>query len=566
MKRLWLGLILLLTCLLAAGLTGCRKPASSAQPSPDPTKSQALISFKDVAEERGIHFRWGPHRHRPLPILEELGCGCAFLDADNDGTLDVLLVGEGTCALFLNNGNGTFRDATHSSGLDRINGFWKGVAVGDADGDGYLDLVLTGYNTLAFLRGGPGATYRDATAESGLKPRGWSTSAGFMDLRGNGILDLVIGNYVRYDSHSPEFCRTKGVLTGCSSHVYPPQFPRLYQNDGHAHFRDVTAASGLSSAHGKTLVIGFADYDNDGRTDFYLGNDGMYADLMHNLGGLRFRNDAVREGVQVGARQVALAAMGVDWADYDRNGTPDFVVTDFSDQPFSLFSNHGAYFDVTSTQTGLAAATYKPLGFGAKFLDVDNDGWPDLVFSEGHVYDNVHDYDSTLTYREPMQLFRNLKGRTFQDISATAGPDLIRPIVGRGMATGDFDEDGRVDILVVDHEGQPMLLQNTSRQVGHWVELELRGRGQNRYAYGAQVTARSGADRWWGQVSPTSSYLSSSSPWVHFGLGVKDRLDAVDVRWPDGQRERFPCNQVDRKVRITQGQGQPDHSVGKTVQ
>lgn len=203
MKRVWLRLNLLLTCLLAAGLTGCRKAVPPAQAGTDPANGAGAVFFKDVAEERGIRFQWAPSGRRPLPILQEMGCGCAFLDADNDGKLDVLLVGEHTCGLFLNNGNGTFRDATHSSGLDQVQGFWKGVAVGDADGDGYVDLVLTGYNTLAFLRGGAGATFRDATAESGLKPQGWSTSAGFMDLRGNGILDLVVGSYVRYDAQCP---------------------------------------------------------------------------------------------------------------------------------------------------------------------------------------------------------------------------------------------------------------------------------------------------------------------------------------------------------------------------
>lgn len=551
--------LLKLGWLLAAAATilaGCKKTAAPDRLSRAAVPGSTSISFQDVTGPAGLAFRWEPRAARPLTILHEMGCGCAFLDADNDGRLDVLLVGEGTPALYLNQGNGVFRDATHSSGLDRVRGFWKGVAVGDADGDGYLDLLLTGYNTLAFLKGGPGPTFRDYTRESGLKPQGWSTSAGFMDLTGDGTLDLVVGSYVRYTAASPQHCRMgQGVESGCPPNSYPPQLPHLYRNDGHAHFTDVTAASGMRAAHGKMLVLGFADFDGDGRTDFYLGNDGMYADLMRNRGGRRFENVAMRQGVALNVRQAAAAAMGVDWGDYDRDGRPDFVVTDFADQPFSLFHNQGGFFENASTAVGLAGPTTKPLGFGTKWVDVDNDGWPDLVFAEGQVYDNVHDFDPSQTYAQSMQLFRNEGGKLFSDISRSAGPAFSQPLVARGLASGDFDGDGRVDLLVVNHEGPPVLLRNTSSGTGNWLELELRGRGRNRFAYGAEVRVRAGEDRWWGVVSPASSYLSSSSPWLHFGLGGHARVDEIEVRWPDGRKERFTCDRVNQIGLVVEGEG-----------
>lgn len=547
---------------LAAGTSGCfSRGSASSVVSP-------RIAFRDVAGEQHFAHRWGPHKGSPLNIRQEMGCGCAFLDANHDGRLDVLLVGEPTCSLYLNQDGKSFRDATHASGLDQVTGPWTGCAVGDADGDGYLDLVLTGYNRLAFLRGGPDGRFTDATAASGLHPQGWATSAGFMDLEGNGKLDLVVGSYVQFDEHSRQSCLgPNNIQTGCAPSAYPSQYVHLYQNDGRAHFRDVTEASGLKKTHGNVLVVAFADYDGDGKSDFYLGNDGKDADLMHNLGGLRFENTATMQGVALGVQQQAQAAMGADWSDYDQDGKPDLVVTTFNKEPFSLYHNQSGYFDNTSTVTGLAAATLTPLGFGTKFLDVDNDGWLDLIFTNGHVYDNVHDTDPSQTYRQTMQLFHSESGQHWTEISRELGAEFLRPMVGRGLATGDFDGDGRVDVLVVDHEDGPRLLHNVSTTPGHWLELELQGAPPNRYAYGAEVRVHAGTLSWWGVVSPASSFLSSSSLWQHVGLGSAAQVDDIEVRWSNGQREHFRPAGVDRKILLTQGTGTRSFPApGKSVQ
>jgi len=251
----------------------------------------------------------------------------------------------------------------------------------------------------------------------------------------------------------------------------------------------------------------------------------------------------------------AQAAMGSDWADFNRDGRLDLVVTAFSDEPYSLYENRGQFFENVSTRKGIARPTTKPLGFGAKFLDADNDGWPDIVFANGHVYDGVQRIDPGSTYLQPLMFFRNNRGQNFEEIGAQVGPEFTRPILGRGLATGDYDNDGRIDMLVVDYEGAPLLLHNETAQPGHWLELELTAHGGNRHAYGAVVTLHASTTRWTQTLSPASSYLSSSSPVLHFGLGPVTRLDRIEVRWPDGRKESFATDRVDLRSRIVQGTG-----------
>jgi hypothetical protein len=552
-NRTRLGIVILLIA-LCSGCNRTVRPASV----PGSVPATPYPRYRNVAPEAGIRFRWGNAGRSPLSNLETFGCGCAFLDANQDGWLDILLVGEPTCALFLNRGDGSFEDASERSGLSRVRGPWKGCAVGDVDGDGYLDLLLTGYNALKLLRGAPGPRFQDVTQASGLRPRGWGSSAGFMDLDGDGRLDLVVGNYVVTGPGIDWYCEiVPGVRSGCPPHHYSPQFARLWRNNGDGTFADVSAAAGMKDTHGKVLALGFADYDSDGRPDFYLANDGTPGDLMHNLGSRngapRFENVGVAQGVALGVYNQAQAAMGVDWADYDGDGRLDLVTTAFSDEPYSLYHNLGSFFENVSTRVGIAGPTAKPLGFGAKFVDVDNDGWPDLVFANGHVYDNVRQIDARSTYRQPMQLFRNHQGQSFEDASARAGADFAFPIVGRGLATGDYDQDGRVDLLVVDYEGEPRLLRDEAPHSGHWLELELAARGPNRFAYGARVTLRAGGRVWVQEVTPASSYLSSSSPWLHFGLGALTRVDEIRVRWPDGRVDIVGCDSVNRKGLILEG-------------
>ncbi len=495
-----------------------------------------------------------------MRVLEAFGCGCAFLDYDNDGRQDILLVAAPHPWLYHNLGNGRFEDVTAASGLAALNGNLTGCAVGDYDGDGYPDLVLTGYHCLAVLKNRRGQRFENVTRAAGFDPtnRGhWGSSVGFMDLSGQNRLDLVLLNYVIFGPDEKQFCEVRaGVKSGCPPSTYRPQFGELWQNLGNGRFREITASSGMRRTHGKALVLAFADIDQDGRMDFYIGNDGVPAELMHNRGGMRFDNIGMESSLALGSLDHPMAAMGADWADYDRDGRLDLAVSGFSDESYAVYHAMGHnLFELASDTLGVSGPTYKPLGFGTKWMDMDNDGWPDLIFVNGHVYDNVHEIDPLATYRQPPMLFHNEQGRQFVDLVPKMGGAVAAPIVGRGLATGDFDNDGKMDFLVVDYEGQAQLFHNVSQTPNHWITLDLRGVGANRFAYGAQVEARSGKSLWVGQVSPASSYLSSSDPRVHFGLGATTTLDSLRIRWSDGRQENLRHVAADRILRIEEGHG-----------
>ena len=554
---------LLLACALGALLVVAGCQTTSGRPSggktgTTPPVAASGIRFSDTAEEAGLRFQWNSKPTRPLRIIDALGVGCAFFDLDNDGDQDVLLVSEPSCGLFLNDGQGRFKEITAAAGLDTTKGAWKACAIGDYDGDGWLDLLLSGYRCLALLRNQGGTRFSDATRAMGLDPRNgnqWGTSAGFMDLDRDGDLDLVVQNYVVWGPQVRQLCEFNGVKMGCPPKHYQPEKPRLYRNDG-GKYTDVSRAGGLDDTTGVGLVVGFDDANDDGKMDFYLGNDAVPADFMQNSGGMKFRNVALMNGTAYAENAQPLAAMGVDFADYDRDGRLDFSATAFSEASYALFHNegHGVFTDI-STRVDLAGPTFLSLGFGVKFVDVDNDAWPDLFYVNGHVYDAVNSTNPQLEFRQPSMLFHNEQGKHFTDLAPSLGGDLVRPIVGRGSATGDVDNDGRMDLLVVDYEGKPLLLRNQSTNTSHWLKLDLRGSRKNRFAYGAHVTMRSGSDVWVGEVSPVSSYLSSSDPRLHFGLGTVSHVDSVTVRWPEGRVEEFPIDGVDRIVTIREGEG-----------
>jgi len=543
--------------------TGRQAPVSTAASPVDPSSN--LIRFIDIAEKSGIAYIY-PKQPRPLRNLEAFGCGCAALDYDDDGWMDILLVTAPHPILYHNRGDGTFEDVTVTSGLAQLKGDWKGCAAADFDSDGKMDLMLLGYRRRALLRNVDGPRFVDVTKGSGLEPSNrnhWGTSAGFMDLDGSGNLSLVLLNYVIFGPKEPQYCEMMpGVKTGCPPATYEPEFPELWKNDGAGRFTDITASSGLKAAHGKSLVVAFADMDDDGKIDFYIGNDGTPAELMRNLGHLKFRNIGKASGAATGEAGSAVAAMGADWGDFDRDGRPDLAVSAFSNESYLLLRNAGhGLFEHFETAAGIAGPTLKPLGFGTKWLDFDNDGWPDLIFVNGHVYDISERIDPNTHFYQPIMLFHNVAdhydvmARRFVDLTPTMSGRVAEPILGRGLATADFDNDGRMDALAIDYEGHPLLLHNESQTPNHWVGLDLRGIGRNRFAYGAIVTARSGAEVWTGIVSPASSYLSSSDPRIHFGLGPVSKLESVSIRWPDGRKQEVHDVVVDKMNRVEEGRG-----------
>lgn len=557
-RRARRGLAGVLAAAACLGAACGHRPAPNAKSGP---ASASPIRLVDSAVAGGLGYRWPP-LPSPLGTREALGQGCAFLDFDGDGRQDVLLVGKPHPLLYKNLGNGRFQDVTRGAGLVALNGEWQGCAVGDSDGDGAPDVLFTGFHRLALLRNEDGKNvggrrFVDVTRAAGLDPqnrRRWGTSAGFMDLDGDGRLDLVVLNYLAFGPDTPDLCElSPGFKTGCPPSRYEGERPEVWRNAGGGRFRDVSAASGIGAAHGKALVLAFTDLDGDGRPDLYVGNDGQQADLLHNLGAMRFQNIGSRSGADSTEDGTAISAMGADWADYDRDGRMDLVVSNFSSRPYQLFHNGGSLlFDHRERAVGLAGPTFQSLGFGAKWTDVDNDGWPDVVFANGHVYEDPGRLDGYSTFLQPLMLFHNEGGERLTDIAPRLGGDLARPILGRGLATGDYDNDGRIDFLVVDFQGAPLLLHNLTETRSHWITFDLRGRAPNTGAYGARITAHAGGRVWVGEVSPASSFLSSSDPRVHFGLGPVAALETVSVRWPDGRKQQMSQVRADQILRITE--------------
>lgn len=515
------------------------------------------VEFRDVAGERGVTLRREP-RPYPLTILDSFGTGCAAWDANDDGWADLLFVGAPHPVLYLNDGTGHFRDVTPASGLADEVGEWTGCAVGDWSGDGRLDLLVTGHRRLALYRNLGEGRFEQVTAAAGLAADNdghWGASAGFMDLDGDQWLDLVLTQYVAFGPQSRQHCEYRpGVKTGCTPSEYPPERPRVWRNTGEGQFQEVTPAAGFDQSAGAGMVLAFGDVDDDGRPDVYLGNDGRPADLLHNLGGLTFENLGLVAGVAVTEATTSMAAMGADWGDFDRDGHLDLAVTNFQKQGFALYRRTGAvlYADVAA-RTGLAELTRSRLGFGVQWLEFDNDGWPDLACANGHVYDNAPALEGAgSSYRQPLSLLRNLEGKRFVDVVGRQPEAVRQPLVGRGLVRTDFNRDGRLDLVAVDHEGTPRLLENTTPATGHWLQLELRGKSPNRLAYGARVIGRVADRVWVSELSPASSYLSSSDPVIHWGLGAVPQLDEVTVRWPMGETQTWRNITANQRLRLEQ--------------
>jgi hypothetical protein len=512
------------------------------------------LSFHDVASERGLVCEW-PQQSRPLTSLQAFGVGCAAFDGDNDGWQDVLLVCKPHPKLYQNVGGGRFEDVTRKSGLQAVAADWRGCAVADYDGDGLLDILLTGYHCLALYKNIKGLRFELATDEAGLDPSNygqWGSSAGFIDLDGDHWLDLVVLNYVVFGPDSKQYCEHHGVRSGCNPRTtYPPERGRIWRNSGAGRFQPVPQAQGMDTTHGMALVLAFTDLDDDGRIDFYIGNDGLPAELMHNLGNMRFENFAMLAGVEQVENGV-VAAMGADWADFDRDGLLDLVVTNWQSQGSVLFRGLGGKLFVDQSQrTGVTRSTRNRMGFGAKWVDFENDGWPDLFFVNGHVYDNSSEVEGPeATFRQSISLLSNQQGKKFVDVVTALDDDVKRTIVGRGSATADFDNDGQVDLLSVDLEGPVMLLHNRTETTNHWLKINLRGVPPNVFAYGARVTGKAGNRVWRSEVTPASSYLSSSDPRIHWGLGDVTTLDSITIRWPSGVEQTIPHTAADQILHV----------------
>ena len=537
---------------------GCRPTRAALPKAAVPGAEARHPNFRDRAAEAGLSFRWGHGGRSPLNILDTAGGGCGFIDYDGDGRLDIVLVGK-TVALYHNEGSGRFRDVSAGSGLT-VHGTLMGVAVGDFDNDGKPDLFITGYGVERLYRNAEGTgVFEDVTARSGIRarsPASWATSAGFADLDGDGRLDLVVCHYVLFTPKLREFCDYPATPSGrvraaCPPLYYEPQKTAVYRNRGSGRFEDVTAR--LPPGHGNSLGLAFADYDDDGRMDFYVANDGQPGDLYHNLGGWKFENVGARSGTAYTQDGRDQAGMGADWADYDGDGRLDLIVGTFQDEPRSLYHNEGGgLFTYASYLAGIGDLTKSRLAFGGGFIDYDNDGFPDLLFANGHVQDTIARMRPGVTYAQTLQLFHNDGNGAFSEVGNQAGEAFAKSIVGRAAAFGDYDNDGKLDALIVNLEGAPLLLHNETANSNHWVGIRLVTASGKRDAIGGRVVLEMVKGRSIAESQSCRSYLASCDPRVHFGLGAESRISRLKVRWPSGKSTVQTDVAADRYITISE--------------
>jgi len=530
--------------------------------------------FVDVTRASGIDFHLTCGGPQKLYIMESMCGGVAFIDYDNDGWPDIFLVNGSTLEdlktgespaskLYHNNHDGTFTDVTEKAGLAH-RGWCFGAAVGDYDNDGWDDLYITCLTGSFLYKNNGGGTFKDVTTQAGVgNPDRWGTSAAFGDYDRDGHLDLYVTNYVDIDLNklpefgSTPFCKYRGIAVSCGPRGLAGSRDRLYHNNGDGTFTDVSEAMNIDAGSYYGLGVIWADYDGDGWPDIYVANDSSPNLLYHNNQGKSFTEVAITAGVAYSSDGREQAGMGVDFGDYDNDGWPDLVKTNFSDDANNLYHNNGdGTFDDHADVAGFAEVSIPFLGFGVHFLDYDNDGWKDILVANGHVNPQVDEHTFGVTYAQRALLFHNLHDGRFEEIGLRAGPALRRRRVSRGLAVADFNKDGAVGALISNLDGTPTLLRNALKPRGHWLQLKLIGVRSNRDAYGARVEIVAGGMKQMDEVRANSSFLSASDSRLHFGLGAATRADQVMVRWPSGLVERLTSVPVDREMVIREGAGE----------
>jgi hypothetical protein len=487
--------------------------------------------FADVTAKAGIDF---VHKSGATPdkhMVETFGSGVAWIDYDNDGFPDLYFVNgaPGTAnALYHNNKDGTFADVTQQAGVAGQGGYKTGVAVGDYDNNGYLDLYVTALGPNLLYRNNRDGTFTDVTSAAGVAGGAgeWSTSTGFVDFDRDGDLDLYVVNYLDVRKDDNPYCglRKDGYRMYCNPTIFDGVADRLFRNNGNGTFTDVSQQAGIANPAGKGLGVAFCDFDRDGDTDIYVANDLVRNFLYRNNGDGTFLDVAYGAGV------------GFDCADFDGNGLPDIFVTNFSEELNTLYENrgHGIFEDV-STKAGLGSG-YLPLGFGTKMYDVDNDGDLDIHVTNGHVIDNVKLYHPTFTYAQKDLLYENLGGR-FRDVSDQSGPALQAERVGRGLAVADFDNDGHLDVVISSVGQPPALLRNQGVGGGNWIRIRAQGTKSNGFGLGATVQVETADRLQVREINNVASYLSSHDARLHFGLGGAKTVQRIELLWPSGAKQ-----------------------------
>lgn len=530
--------------------------------------AQGWITFENVAAIAGAAF---PNINGASPdkyLVETMGSGALFFDYDSDGWLDLFLVDGGSLAdpavnararhrLLHNAGKGMFKDATDSSGI-RHSDYGQGACAGDVDSDGRVDLYVTndGPNTL-YRNMGKGA-FTDVTRAANVGLGGWSTSCAFLDVDVDGDLDLFVTNYLDAAKANNRFCgdAQRRIRVYCHPLVYQGLPNVLYLNDGKGTFADASAQAGLPKYIGNGLGVAVGDYDDDGRPDVFVANDGVPNFLFHNEGGGRFSEVGLLAGVAVARDGKPRAGMGTEFADYNGDGRLDLVVTNHEFETTSLFRNDGGgVFTDATLESGVSAPTLPFVGFGVGFFDFDNDADVDLSIVNGHVIDNTAMFRAGSTHAQRKLLFQNTNGRRFAEVGKTSGSGFSRDAVGRTLIGGDIDNDGDVDLVITNNGAAPDVLRNNGGSARSSILIRVVGTTSNRDGLGARVTVTAGGRTQMREVKSGSSYLGQNDLRAHVGLGDSTRVDRIDVRWPAGKTDTIrdvPANQI---VTITEGQG-----------
>jgi hypothetical protein len=544
-------------------------PVESSGGTAAPAHPSGPIEFTDITSQAGIRFKHNSGAFGKKYLPETMGSGVCFIDYDNDGWQDILLInsmdwaghksGNSYPALYHNNRDGTFTDVTRQAGL-AVEMYGIGCAVGDYDNDGYDDIYITTVGSNHLFRNLHNGKFADVTAKAGVADPGFSSSAVWFDYDNDGKLDLFVAHYVEWSIDTDQYCSLDNKNKSyCTPQRFKGQSSTLFHNKGDGTFENVTKKAGLYDPTGKALGVALLDYDNDGWLDLFVSNDTEPNKLYHNNRDGTFTDVGVAAGLAYGEAGTARAGMGTDAADYDNSGWQSLVLGNFTNESMSLYHNDGSgLFTDEAPRTGIATISNKSLTFGTFFFDYDLDGLPDILAVNGHVSDDISVVQPNVKYAQPPHLFRNLGGNKFEEVTTKVGDALPRPIVGRGAAYADVDNDGDLDLVITTNNGPARLLRNDNGNKNDMLRVKTIGTRSNRDGIGAKVTVKTAnGARLFAMVKTGSSYLSQSELPLTFGLGKPDASKTVSVKivWPSGRKDSISNVKANQFITVQEGKG-----------
>lgn len=557
--------------------------AVAAPPAPQVARVEdqpITVTYTDIRKAAGITFLQDSTQTDQKYYLETMGTGVAWIDYDQDGLMDLYFVQSAATdlykpatplrsALYHNNGDGTFTDVTVKAGVGGEGHYGQGVAVGDFDNDGYPDLYVTGYGRAILYHNNGNGTFTDVTAKAGVADEGgWSTSAAWIDYDKDGWLDLVVTNYLNWTPANNLWCgeRAPGYRSYCNPGNYKGQKTKLYHNNHDGTFTDVSEKSGVGLPESKGMGVVVADFNNDGWPDIAIANDTWPNFLFLNNHDGTFKDVSLISGMAASEDGKYEAGMGIDAADVDGDGLLDVYITHLDFELNRLYHNNGdgTFTDDTYT-SGIGNKAVLLSGIAAKFIDYDNDGWPDILQLNGAMLDNVSLYHAEVSYKEPLLMFRNLGNGHFEKVSDKLGPDFMHPVAGRGLATADFENNGTIGIAINNRGDYPELLRNEGGNANHWLEILLIGAKSNRDGIGAVLKLTSEGVTHVEQSKGGTSYMSASDPRIHFGLGKRTKIDSLVITWPSGEIDKLTDVPVDKIIAVKEGVGIVPRSFPKIV-